>query len=66
MRVKVDPPALDRWDAAAAASVLAMLVVAYVVVPDPIVQYGAWLAIFCVWMAWFVFFGTKWLYDVDL
>ena len=58
----VTPPALDRWDAAAAASVAALLVVAYVLVPDPTVQYGAWLVVFCIWMAWFVFFGAKWLY----
>ncbi|MEF8827951.1 MAG: hypothetical protein V5A49_02885 [Haloarcula sp.] len=58
----VTPPALDRWDAAAAASVAALLVVAYVLVPDPTVRYGAWLVVFCIWMAWFVFFGAKWLY----
>ncbi|WP_336336077.1 hypothetical protein [Haloarcula brevis] len=56
------PPALDRWDAAAAASVAASLVTAYVLVPDPTVQYGAWLVVFCVWMAWFVSFGARWLY----
>jgi hypothetical protein len=61
----MDPPALDRWDYAAGASVLGLLVVAYVVVPDPIVQYGAWLGVFTVWMAWFVFYGTKWLYGLD-
>jgi hypothetical protein len=60
------PPPLDRWDYAAAGSVAALFAVAYLVVSDPVVQYGAWLAIFCIWMAWFVFYGTKWLYGVEL
>jgi len=60
------PPPLDRWDYAAGASVVALLVVAYLLVPDPVLQYGVWLAIFCIWMAWFVFYGTKWLYGVDV
>ncbi|MBX0322310.1 hypothetical protein EGH21_04590 [Halomicroarcula sp. F13] len=58
----VTPPAPGRWDAAAAGSVAALLVVAYVVVPDATVQYGAWLLVFCIWMAWFVAFGARWLY----
>jgi len=58
----VDRPELDRWDYAAGLGALSVLVVAYVVYPDPIVQYGAWLAVFCIWMAWFVFFGVKWVY----
>lgn len=66
MKVNVDPPAPDRWDAAAVVGALGTLTVAYLLVPDPIVQYGAWLVVFCIWMAWFVFFGTKWLYDVDV
>lgn len=60
------PPSLDRWDYAAVLSVAALLAVAYLFVPDPVVQYGVWLAIFCIWMAWFVFYGTKWLYGVDV
>mgnify|MGYP000622157675 FL=1 len=59
------PPPLDRWDYAAVTSVVALLAIAYLLVPDPIVQYGVWLAIFCIWMAWFVFYGTKWLYGVE-
>jgi len=62
--VRVDPPALDRWDYGALASVLALLAVGYLLVPDPLVQYGVWLVVFCIWMAWFVFYGTKWLYGV--
>jgi|AntDeeMetagen285_2_1112576.scaffolds.fasta_scaffold04778_2 hypothetical protein len=61
-----DRPAIDRWDVAAVASAVAVLLVAYVVAPGPIVQYGAWLTVFCIWMFWFVFFGTKWLYGVDV
>jgi hypothetical protein len=59
-------PPLDRWDAAAAGSALAVLAVAYLVVPHPVVQYGAWLVVFCLWMGWFFFYGTKWLYGVDI
>jgi len=57
-----DRPELDRWDYATIASVLALLLVGYVLYPDPILQYGVWLAIFCIWMTWFVFFGVKWIY----
>lgn len=57
------PPALRRYDYAAAVSVAAVLVVAYVLVPDPTVRYAAWLTVFCVWMAWFVYFGARWLYS---
>jgi len=42
-----------------------LLLVAYVVYPHPLVQYGVWLAIFTIWMAWFVFFGVKWVYARD-
>ena len=55
-------PPLGRWDAAAAGSVVALLLVAYVLVPRPGVQYGAWLTIFSVWMGWFVSYGARWLY----
>lgn len=59
------PPQPDRWDGAAVASALAALFVAYVVVPDPVLQYAVWLAVFSIWMAWFVYYGTKWLYGPD-
>jgi hypothetical protein len=59
------PPPPDRWAYAAGASVAALLAVGYLVVPDPVVQYGVWLAVFCVWMAWSVFYGTKWPYGVE-
>lgn len=58
----VTPPALDRRDAAAAGSVVTLLAIAYVVVPGPTVQYGTWLVVFCIWMAWFVSYGARWLY----
>lgn len=47
----------------AAGSVAAVLLVASVLVPEPAIQHSAWLAIFCVWMAWFVSYGARWLYD---
>jgi hypothetical protein len=56
---------LDRQDWAAAAAVVGLLVVAYLVYPDPVVQYAAWLAVFTIWMAWFVYYGTKYFYDID-
>lgn len=58
-------PELDGWDAAAVAGVVLVLIVAYVVVPHTVVQYGAWLVVFTIWMAWFVYFVTKWLYGVE-
>lgn len=58
-------PELDQWDAAAGAGALIVLIVAYVVVPHRVVQYGAWLVVFTIWMAWFVYFVTKWLYGVE-
>jgi thiol:disulfide interchange protein len=58
-------PRPGRWDAAAVGAVLALLIVAYVLVPRPVVQYGAWLAIFCVWMLWFVAFGVRWVYGEE-
>jgi hypothetical protein len=48
---------------AAGALVGAALLVAYVVVPDPVVQYGAWLFVFAVWMAWFVATSVVWLLE---
>ena len=41
-------------DYAAVGAVVVALVVAYVLVPTPLVQYAAWLVVFSVWMAWFV------------
>jgi hypothetical protein len=58
----VDPPSPSRLDYAAGASVLGLLVLAYVVYPHRILQYGVWLVVFTIWMAWFVFYGVKWIY----
>jgi len=59
------PPSPGRWDVAAAVAVVALLVVAYGLFPSPPVQYGAWLAIFSIWMLWFVAYGVRWLYDEE-
>jgi len=63
--VMADPPPLDRWDYAAGTSVLGLLVFAYVIYPNTLVQYGVWLTVFTIWMAWFVFYGVKWVYPED-
>jgi len=61
----IEVPTLDTIDYAAAISALLLLVVAYVVYPNTILQYGVWLTVFTIWMAWFVYYGTKWMYDID-
>jgi len=60
-----DPPRPGRLDALALGSVLGLLVVAYLLVPQPAVQYGVWLVIFSIWMLWFVSYGVRWLYDEE-
>ncbi|WP_247006365.1 hypothetical protein [Halorientalis litorea] len=52
-------------DLVATAAVTGVLVGAYLVVPHPVVQYGAWLVVFAVWMAWFVLAGVEWLSNPD-
>lgn len=59
------PPRPDRWDLVAWASSLGLLLASHVVVPDPLLQYGAWLAVFCIWMAWFVYYGVRWMYGLE-
>ena len=59
------PPRPDRWDAAAIGSALVLLVVAHLVYPQRIFQYAVWLVVFSIWMAWFVYYGTKWLYGLE-
>ena len=61
----VEIPTLDTLDYAAGLSAVVLLIVAYVIYPDTILQYGVWLTVFTIWMAWFVYYGTKWIYDVD-
>ena len=50
---------------AALGVVTVLLAAAYLVVPHPIVQYGAWLVIFAVWMAWFVAVAAEWISTAD-
>ena len=54
-------PAFDRWDWAILVSAVGVLVFSYVIYPDQVVQYGAWLVVFTLWMTWFVYYGVKWL-----
>ncbi|WP_235853624.1 hypothetical protein [Halosimplex salinum] len=53
-----------RYNVATAVVVAALLVVAYVLVPHPYVQYGAWLVIFTIWMVWFVYVGVDRVYGI--
>lgn len=56
------PPRPDRWDVAAIGSAFGLLALAYLVYPDRVFQYAVWLVVFCIWMAWFVYYGSRWLY----
>ncbi|WP_436903049.1 hypothetical protein [Halovenus halobia] len=58
-------PSPGLLDYAAGSSAVVLLFIAYVVYPNTILQYGVWLTIFTIWMAWFVYYGTKWMYGVD-
>jgi len=53
-----------RYNVATAVAVLALLFIAYVIVPHPYVQYGAWLVIFTIWMVWFVYVGVDRIYGI--
>jgi len=59
------PYVLHRWTAVALAAVAALLVGTYVLFPSPSAQYGAWLAIFAIWMWWFVAVARRWIADAD-
>ena len=50
---------------AALAVVTALLGMAYLVSPPPLVRYGAWLVAFAVWMAWFVVVAREWISRAD-
>lgn len=50
---------------ATAVTVVGLLVVAYVIVPHRLVQYGVWLVIFTIWMVWFVYAGVDYVYGID-
>ncbi|MGM0590781.1 MAG: hypothetical protein ACQETI_03975 [Halobacteriota archaeon] len=43
----------------------AVLALAYLAVPNEVVQYGAWLVVFSIWMAWFVFTAVEWIANAD-
>lgn len=44
----------NRRNLLAAAAVATILAAGHWLVTDPVLRYGAWLAVFSVWMAWFV------------
>lgn len=57
-------PSFDILDGLALAVTFLLLVVAYVVYPDPIVQFAVWTIILTVYMTWFCYFGVKWLWEI--
>ncbi|MEF8813154.1 MAG: hypothetical protein V5A55_04980 [Halovenus sp.] len=61
----VETPAVDRLDVLAVAVAVSVLLFAYGLLSDVIIRYAAWLVVFSIWMGWFVYFGTKWMYDID-
>jgi len=59
------PYVRHRWTVLALAAVGALLLVAYVLAPHWSTQYGAWLAIFSIWMVWFVVVARRWIDDAN-
>jgi hypothetical protein len=59
--------ALDNWYRHAVALAIAVGVVAvtHVGVSSPSLRYGAYLVVFCVWMAWFVATTVDWISRAD-
>ena len=55
----------NRWNVAAGGLVVVLLFVAYVLVPQPLVQYSVWLVIFTIWMAWFIYVGVHYMYGTE-
>jgi hypothetical protein len=51
----------NRRNLVALAAAVAVLVSAYVFVSHPVVEYGAWLVVFTIWMLWFVLAAVEWL-----
>ncbi|WP_135851362.1 hypothetical protein [Halorussus salinus] len=62
MRDLLGPTSLNL---AALAVVAALLGIAHFSSPSPLVRYGAWLAAFAVWMAWFVVVAREWISRAD-
>ncbi|PSP28109.1 hypothetical protein BRC65_03005 [Halobacteriales archaeon QH_2_65_14] len=60
----VESPTFDVYDGVALAATLLLLVIAYVVYPEPIVKFAVWTVVLTVYMTWFCYFGVKWLYEV--
>ncbi|EMA43449.1 hypothetical protein [Halococcus saccharolyticus] len=56
----------NRRNLTALAAATAVLVSAYVLVSHPVVEYGAWLVVFTIWMLWFVLAAVEWLSQADL
>lgn len=44
---------------------LGILGASYVASSDPVVRYGAWLLVFSIWMAWFVYAAREWVAQAD-
>ncbi len=55
------PPWPNRWDLAAWLTA-AVLLGGSRFLADPLIEYTAWLVVFTIWMAWFVYYGVRWLY----
>ena len=60
----VERPTFDVLDGIAIGSAVVLLVFAYVVYPDPIVQFAVWTVILTIYMVWFCYYGVKWLYEI--
>ncbi len=64
-------PVSPRWRLVTLAGVtgliaaLAILGASYFGTSDPVVQYGAWLLVFSIWMAWFVYAAREWVAQAD-
>jgi hypothetical protein len=57
--------AVNRRNVTALVVATSVLGVAYTLAKDPVVQYGAWLIVFAIWMSWFVFAGIEWLRNAN-
>lgn len=55
---------LSERDGIALGAAAVLLGTAYVLA-HPLVTYGAWLAVFAVWMAWFVFTAVEWISNAN-
>jgi hypothetical protein len=60
----METPSLDLLDGVALGATAALLILAYVVYPEPIVKFSVWTIILTIYMTWFCYFGVKWLYDI--